>query len=191
MARNESHSPIDFTHLLKLRLVVARVGEMDNARWWNTNGLLGELGTLALKRGFPKTYAFAQARAVFAVASNRCTQVFDPPGGVTLWKLPAEIEDQFDSQWGEWTEQFQDWQEFFEKIRRIKGNDLLNALLELGVIGNEEADQARKLKRAADNRAVPLSGARELSDETMTLLAAGFFRGEPGQPAIPYAKMEN
>ena len=25
-------------HLLKVRLVVARVGEMDLARWWNTNG---------------------------------------------------------------------------------------------------------------------------------------------------------
>lgn len=118
------------------------------------------MGTLALKRGFPKTFAFAQARAVFAVASNRCEQVFDPPGGVTLWKLPAEIEDQFNSQLGEWTEQFREWEEFFEKIRRIQGTDLLAALLELGVIGNEDADQARKLKRAADNRAVPISGTR-------------------------------
>ena len=29
---------IDFDRLLKLRLIVARVGEMDLAKWWNTRG---------------------------------------------------------------------------------------------------------------------------------------------------------
>ena len=33
--------PINFERLLKLRLVVARHGEMDAARWWNTQGMLG------------------------------------------------------------------------------------------------------------------------------------------------------
>ncbi|MFN5116778.1 MAG: hypothetical protein ACK5FE_13410 [Cyanobacteriota bacterium] len=34
-----SSSPtIDFKRLFKLRLVVARHGEMDAARWWNTQG---------------------------------------------------------------------------------------------------------------------------------------------------------
>ncbi len=32
---------IDFDHLLRLRLVVARFGEMDGAMWWNTKGVLG------------------------------------------------------------------------------------------------------------------------------------------------------
>jgi hypothetical protein len=34
---------IDFDRLLKLRLVVGRVGEMDLAKWWNTRGQLGRL----------------------------------------------------------------------------------------------------------------------------------------------------
>ena len=34
---------LDFDRLLKLRLVVARVGEMDLTKWWNTNGQLGRL----------------------------------------------------------------------------------------------------------------------------------------------------
>jgi hypothetical protein len=38
---------------MKLRLVVARVGEMDLARWWNTQGQLGALGSSVLQRGFP------------------------------------------------------------------------------------------------------------------------------------------
>ena len=36
---------IDLDRLLKLRLVVARFGEMDLATWWNTKGQLGRLGS--------------------------------------------------------------------------------------------------------------------------------------------------
>ena len=180
----------DFDHLLRLRLVVGRFGEMDNARWWNTKGLLGRLGTIALTRGFPKSHAFAQARAVFATATARCREVFDPPGRITLWNLPATVEDQFETRWAEWTEQEAEWPDFFLKLQSVEGTDLLATMLYLGVIGEKDAEEAKKLRRAADNRAVPLPGTYELSKETLTLLAAGFFRGEPGQPAIPYAKLE-
>jgi hypothetical protein len=37
----------DLDLLLKLRLVVARYGEMDGARWWNTRGQLGRFGASA------------------------------------------------------------------------------------------------------------------------------------------------
>ena len=63
---------IDLDRLLKLRLVIVRFGEMDLARWWNTKGQLGKLGAAALRRGFPRTHYFAQARSVFAVAAHRC-----------------------------------------------------------------------------------------------------------------------
>jgi hypothetical protein len=69
---------IDLEHLLKLRLLVARFGEMDQSRWWNTRGVLGPFGEMALKRGFPKTRSFARARLVFGVAAHRCRDVFDP-----------------------------------------------------------------------------------------------------------------
>jgi hypothetical protein len=89
---------VDFDRLLKLRLVVARFGEMDLARWWNTRGQLGRLGAAALRRGFPRTHYFAQARSVFAVAAHRCQEVFDPPDCVTLWRLAEATEDGFDAQ---------------------------------------------------------------------------------------------
>jgi hypothetical protein len=57
---------IDFDRLLKLRLVVARVDEMDLAKWWNTRGQLGRLGTATVRRGVPRTHYFAQARSVFS-----------------------------------------------------------------------------------------------------------------------------
>jgi len=68
---------LNLDRLLELRLVVARFGEMDLAKWWNTKGQLGRLGALALRRGFPRTHRFAQARAVFTVAAFRCAEVFD------------------------------------------------------------------------------------------------------------------
>jgi hypothetical protein len=34
--------------LQRLLLVVARVGEMDLAKWWNTRGQLGGLGSAAI-----------------------------------------------------------------------------------------------------------------------------------------------
>jgi hypothetical protein len=75
---------LDLDRLLKLRLVVARFGEMDLAKWWNTKGQLGRLGVAALRRGLPRTHRFAHARSVFAVAAHRCSEVFEPPGCVTI-----------------------------------------------------------------------------------------------------------
>ena len=41
----------DYKRIFRLQAVVARVGEMDIARWWNTQGLLGPRGAVVLKRG--------------------------------------------------------------------------------------------------------------------------------------------
>ena len=43
----------DLDRLPMLRIVVAHVGEMDLAQWWNTKGQLGPLGAAALRRGLP------------------------------------------------------------------------------------------------------------------------------------------
>ena len=94
-----AHARLDLDRLLKLRLVVARQGGMDRARWWNTNGMLGRYGALALSRGLPRTHRFAQARVVFAVARSQCDELFNAHGSVTLWKLPPEVEDRFGEHW--------------------------------------------------------------------------------------------
>ena len=107
---------VDLDRLLKLRLLVARYGEMDLARWWNTRGQLGRLGAAALRRGFPRTHRFAQARSVFAVAAHRCAEVFDPPGCVTLWRLPDSVEEEFDARWEHWVDNSSTWNPFFEQL---------------------------------------------------------------------------
>src|SRR5882672_10818660 len=135
-----TQTAIDLDRLLKLRLVVARFGEMDLAKWWNTKGQLGRLGAAALRRGFPRTHHFAQARSVFAVAAHRCKEVFDPPGSVTLWHLDEQSEEAFDARWEHWLDHASDWKTFFEQIESISTNDLAALLKGFGLVQDAHLD---------------------------------------------------
>ena len=181
---------IDFDRLLKLRLVVARYGEMDGARWWNTKGLLGRNGALLMSRGFAKTHHFAQAKVVFTVAAARSKQVFDPPLSMTLWNLPANLEDQFDARWHHWLDEREQWAPFFEDLQNLPDGSLLEQLQLLDLVDDSTADQAEGLRRSAEGRAVPIPGTHSPDDQLLTLLAAAFTKGETGSPAIPYARLD-
>ena len=188
-AYSKVETQIDFEHLLKLRLVVARHGEMDSAKWWNTAGLLGRKGALLLSRGFPKTHRFAQAKLVFTVARSRCAEVFDSPGCITLWKLPATLEEQFDARWARWLDERDSWEQFFSEIEQ-PGSNLLDTMRRHHLIEPKQEDDISRLICAADSRSVPISGIFAPNNDILTILAAGFDRGEVGKPAIPYARRE-
>jgi hypothetical protein len=174
--------------MLKLRLVVARFGEMDLSRWWNTKGQLGKLGAAALRRGFPRTHYFAQARSVFAVAAHRCTEVFEAPGCVTLWRLPEAAEEQFDARWEQWLDNASEWAPFFEKLEMLQASDLVSALSAFELVTDRDAGAYSKLRRSAEGRAVPLPGVFSGTGADVALLALGFARGEPGALAVPYMR---
>jgi len=87
-ATHTSAMTLDLDHLLKLRVAIARFGEMDCAGWWNTKGQLGALAATTLRRNFRRTYMFAQARSVFAVAAHRSAARYDPPNAVTCGASP-------------------------------------------------------------------------------------------------------
>jgi hypothetical protein len=180
---------VDFDRLLKLRLVVARVGEMDLAKWWNTNGQLGRLGTAVLRRGFPRTHYFAQARSVFAVAAHRCREVFDPPHSVILWQLPEAIEEEFEKHWERWLDRAAEWQPFFLKLETLKDPELKTALQSFNLITDKEAEIFSRLRRSAEGRAVPLPAPFAGTNEDVASLALGFARGEIGALAVPYARV--
>lgn len=181
---------LDFSRLFKLRLIVARHGEMDNARWWNTNKLLGSMGSTALKRGFPLTHHFAQARAVFEVAAARSKEVFTSPvGTVTLWDLSAGVEDEFDDHYQDWLDNRDAWNPFFEIVKTLSGTDLLSSMERCGLADRPVTEAVRSFRRSNENRSVAFPGERPLDDDLVTLLAAAFALSEPGAPAIPYAKM--
>ncbi len=182
---------IDLDRLLKLRLVVARFGEMDGAKWWNTNGLLGKPGASAVSRGLPKSHPFARARAVFAVARARCREIYNLAGSITLWELPPEIEIAFEDGWSSWVEGAGGMTDVFTAIQdRHADRDLLGVMQANGCLTAGDIEAAKHLKRAADQRAVPVGAVAELTDSVVTLLAAGFHRGDVGSLAVPYARIE-
>jgi hypothetical protein len=178
----------DFDRLLKLRLVVARFGEMDLAKWWNTRGQLGRLGAMAVKRGFPRTHYFAQARSVFSVAAQRCREVFDPPESVTLWHLPETVESEFETHWERWLDHAAEWVPFFESLETLDKADLKAGLQSAGLVSPDEVEASTRLRLSAEGRAVPLNILFSPTNKDVAMLALGFTRCEPGKLAVPYAK---
>ena len=175
----------DVERLFKLRLVVARVGEMDRSKWWNTQGQLGALGSSVLQRGFPRTHHFAQARSVFAVAAHRCQQIYDPPNSVTLWNLPAEVEDEFELRWEQWLDDAEEWAPFFKQIEDC-GEDLAFELQRLELVTGDQVERADSLRRSAEQRAVQVPGEFKGRDDDLTMLALAFSRGKTDSLAVPY-----
>jgi hypothetical protein len=180
--------PINLERLLRLRVVVARIGEMDRAQWWNTRGQLGPLGKSALSRGMPRTHYFAQARSVFAVAAHRCAELFDPPRSFTLWRLPQDIEEAFDARWENWLDSSSDWSEFFEQVAALDETDVAQALKSFQLVDDADLTALTDLSTSAEGRAVPLPMPFSATDADVTLLTLGFARGCVGAPAIPYAR---
>jgi hypothetical protein len=182
-------SGIDLDWLLKLRLVIGRCGEMDANKWWNTNGQLSGYGAKALKRGFPRTHHFAQARSVFAVSAHRCDQIFDPLGCVTFWRLTDAVEDEFDRRWEAWLDDAGTWAPFFEELAGIADPTVLGLLRHFDLVTDKEVEAAASLRRSIDGRAIQISGALTCGRRTVAMLALGFSKSGKGALAIPYAKV--
>jgi hypothetical protein len=98
---------------------------------------------------------FAQTRVVFAVALTRCNELFNPPGYMTVWNLPAEIEDQFEEYWQDWLDQGEQWTSLSEHMALLTGNDRLRTLSAFDLISQAQLETVSKLHRSAENCAVP------------------------------------
>jgi hypothetical protein len=109
---------------------------------------------------------------------------------MTLWHLPASLEDQFEEHWQHWLDEADTWVPFFQELVTLQGDDLLQALARFDLLSPAHCNAVNTLRRAAEGRAVPLPGTHQPQDDVLTLLAAGFARGEAGNPAIPYARLE-
>lgn len=179
---------IDFEKLLKIRIVVGRFGEIDVARWWNSNGQLGPVGAAALRRGFPRTYHFAQARSVFAIAANRCDEQLGRQEFVTLWRLPETIEEEFDSRWEGWLDRAADWGPFFDRAEDIAGGDLVEQLTSLQLVSEADLAAYSRLGSSEEGRSVVLPDAFVGTDADIALLALGFAHGAPGTLVVPCAR---
>jgi len=162
---------IDLDWLFRVRVVIARCGEMDANKWWNTNGQLGPLGAKVLRRGFPRTHYFAQARSVFAVAEGRCAQVFNPPNCATLWHLTDGIEDEFDAKWESWIDHAKDWAPFFEAGAKLQSFDVAAVLEQFKLMTSADISEAGALKRSAEGKAVQTPHVFASDQQSVMLLA--------------------
>jgi len=179
---------LDLEWLLKVRTVIARIGEMDLARWWNSNGQLGPQGASVLRRGFPRTHYFAQTRSVCMVAAARCAQIFDLPGSVTLWRLTDTIEERLDVLWESWLDEAANWRPFFERVAGLKSTDVPLSLREFGLITDEEVSARHSVKKSPDSRSIQLPDMFDGGRRTVAMLALSFAAGSPGNLVVPYAR---
>lgn len=178
--------------IAKLRIAVARFGEMDRSKWWNTKGMLSGLGEMAIARGFPKTHVFARARAVFSVARLRSEEVFNPPNSFTLWRLPVEIEDRLEDAWANWLESPAPWADFLAELEGCSPeNGVIEALSNLELLSARSKEKAGNLRRADDLRSVPIKPSEKSSQHAIELLAAAHGSSEPGKLAVPFIREED
>lgn len=122
------------------------------------------------------------------MAAARCEAVFDPPGSVTLWRMPEAVEEEFDARWEHWLDDATVWQPFFLDLARIQSADIVAALRSFDLVDDRTQALLSKLRRSAEGRAVPIPQPFSSTDEDVTLLALAFARGEPGNLAVPYSR---
>jgi hypothetical protein len=110
---------------------------------------------------------------------------------VTLWRLPENIEEEFDARWEHWLDNAPDWAPFFQRLEALQNSDLVEALGSFEIVGDADVETFVKLRRSAEGRAVPLPGIFSGTNDDVALLALGFGRAEAGSLAVPYAKTTN
>lgn len=181
--RSEWLTPDFLCQVLRLRLVVARLGEVELNGWWGTQDVLGATGAMVFRRGFPRTHAWARAQAVFAVARQRCAERFPDPQAITLWQLPAELEDALDQQWNHWIAEPEVWAPLLGRIAALTAPAVATALLDLNLVTPAQAQQGAALKTKGPALELP---TQELNSAALALLALGFGQGGRGDLVVPY-----
>lgn len=177
---------IDAEWLFKLRVVIARCGEMDLGRWWNSGKQLAAAGASVLSRGLPRTHYFAQARCVTAIAEQRCIQLLGNDRAITLWRLPASIEEGIERCWEGWIDDAAAWTEFFTSVAALSEGDAANALKSLGLVDAAELKAAAGLKRSGDERGIAVAKSFSGSRRELALLALGFGASGVNDPVVPF-----
>jgi hypothetical protein len=190
-ATGEMFVTLSLDRLFQLRLVVARQGEMDAARWWGTAGVLGRHGSIVLSRGFPRTQGFIQARVVFAVARARCSELLDAPGVMTLWNLPTSIEDEFEAAWHTWLDEPERWRDALQAVSEPAPTGILDRLRRFHLLTPTTSALVANLRTSADGRAILVPGEYEPNDEIVTALAAAFDLAESGRLVVPFVRLRD
>jgi hypothetical protein len=126
-----------------------------------------------LSRGFPRTRGFVQARVAFAVARARCSELLDAPRVMTLWNLPASVEDQFEAAWHTWLDEPERWQDALQTVSEPAPTGILDRLRRFHLFTPTTSALVANVQASADGRTIPVPGKYEPNDEILTALARG------------------
>ena len=85
----------------------------------------------------------------------------------------------------EWLDDASAWAGFFEQLESCSA-DLETELLRFQLVTDVDTEHVRRLRRSAEQRAVPLPGAFSGSHDDVTALGLAFARGEVASLAVPY-----
>ena len=99
-----------------------------------------------------------------------------------------EIEDRFEANWPHWVENSAEWTSFLCKLEDSKNDDLLEEARRLELATEEVIEQERGNCGGRQKIARTDPWGARTSNRVLTLLA-WVFPGEPGSPAIPYARL--
>jgi hypothetical protein len=172
--------------LLLARLWIGRIGEADMQGWWRTSALLGFEGAYVGPRVLPITHATGRARIVFAVAAHACAERYPDQRAFHLFRLDSGTEDRLDGLLVRKLEDRTFWKEATEKLESLSAEtELRDALLNAGIISDDDVRYAAQLKLGPGNKSIPVAPARSV-DETVHRLAAAFLRSPKGELAVPY-----
>lgn len=176
--------PSELDQILRLRLVVARLGESDLLSWWNSR-YLGRAGQSILRPQFPRTLRLAQARSAFLVATERCRSVVEREGCHTFWSLPAALEIALEGRLHRLSSPSAEWNAFFESLQGIGAITVFEAVQKLEILPPEMAESARPALPGGVSGAIELPGSMESSLGSVLALALGFDAGRKGELAVP------
>jgi hypothetical protein len=171
--------------LFRCRLIVGRYGEMDISRWWNTSGVLSDLGSKVAARGMPRTEFYGRARLLSAVASYRTREYFSPPGSSSLWLMPPSVEQALDEAMIGWAHESRSWPDVLVLLEYLKEKGLSQTLKNAGILTDATLDTVSNLKLGPDGKSVRLSDVISLTDETIRVLAGAFVHSKPGALLVP------
>lgn len=108
--------------------------------------------------------------------NDSCSQIFEPPGCVTLWRLPEAIEEEFDARWDHWLDEAASWQPFFGKLENRQSTDLITTPRVFEVVFDRGVEAFSRLWLSTEGWAVTLPGVFSATDDGVDLLALGFAR---------------
>jgi hypothetical protein len=158
------------------------------AKWiWPAGGIRPDSSVL-------KAHRFCVADSLEHITSLkrdpclRYTQIFDPPGSVTLWRLTDPIEERLETVWEGWVDDAKSWRPFFERVATIRATDLSACLTDLDLVTADEVAATRSLKKSSDGRFMQMPDLFDGSRKSVAMLALAFGNGSPGNLMVPYAR---